>query len=273
MKPIISIIIVNYRSRGLVREAIKSFKRLQTSLTHEIIVVDNEGDAKLEECISERFPDVMYVPLRKNLGLAVANNTGARLARGTYFLFCNPDITAMPGCLEVLHDHLEKNPDIGIAGPCLINPNGSIQQSYYRFYTPLTPLYRRLFLGRYSFGKKHLQRFLMQEEDMSHPKDVDLLMGASLFVRSSTLDRVGLMDENFFLYFEDVDWCKRFWDAGFRVTYVPHAHMIHLHKRDSAQKMGFFSLFDRHTRIHISSGIRYFLKHWPDYARKKQHAS
>ena len=273
INPTISIIIVNYRSGALVRETIKSFKCLHTALTYEIIVVDNEGDRKLQECIAERFGDVHYVALRRNLGLAVANNTGARVARGTYLLFSNPDITAMEGCLETLHDHLEKNPDIGIAGPRLLNPNGTVQQSYYHFYTPLTPLYRRLFLSRFAFAKKHLEHFLMRQEDMSQPRDVDLLMGACLFVRKSVLDDVGLMDENFFLYFEDVDWCKRFWNAGYRVVYIPQARMIHLHKRDSAQKTGIFSVFDRYTRIHIASSIRYFLKHWPHYARRKEHTS
>ena len=98
--------------------------------------------------------------------------------------------------------------------------------SYYKFYSPLTPAFRRLWIGRLPYAKRHLDAFLMRDADISRPFDADFIMGACLFVRVSALTRVGFMDENFFLYFEDTDWCKRFWDAGYRVSYVPQAKVF-----------------------------------------------
>lgn len=263
----ISVVIVNYKSDGLVRECIKGFKLAYTTHAVEIIVVDNGGDGALGDLLTRRFPDVKYFLLKKNLGLSAANNLGARVARGRYIFFANPDITVRDGALDALYAFMDAQPDVGVCGPQLLNPDGSVQQSYYRFYSLCTPAFRRLWIGRLKYAQRHLDAFLMRDADISHPFDADFIMGACLFVRASALERVGLMDEHFFLYFEDTDWCKRFWDAGYRVSYVPQAKVFHIHMRDSARRMGIFSLFNPLTRKHIASGIKYFIKHWPNYAR------
>lgn len=263
----ISIVIVNYKSDDLVRECIKGFKLARTIRSYEIIVVDNGGDGRFGAVLEQRFPDVKYFRLKKNLGLSAANNLGARTASGKYIFFANPDITICDGALDKLYAFMETHADVGVCGPQLLNPDGSIQQSYYRFYSIITPALRRLWLGNLAFARAHLDAFLMRDADVSRPFDADFIMGACLFVRVSALARVGLMDERFFLYFEDTDWCKRFWDAGYRVSYVPQAKVYHIHMRDSARRMGIFSLLDSLTRKHIVSGIYYFIKHWPNYAR------
>ncbi len=263
----ISIVIVNYRSDGLVRECIKGFKLARTIRSYEIIVVDNGGDGTFGDVLKSRFPDVQYFRLKKNLGLSAANNFGAQNTKGTYIFFANPDITAHDSALDELYAFMEASPNVGVCGPQLLNPDGSIQQSYYRFYSLLTPAFRRLWFGRLAFARRHLDSFLMSDADLSHPFDADFIMGACLFVRVSAIADVGGMDDRFFLYFEDTDWCKRFWNAGYRVSYVPQAKVFHIHMRDSARRMGIFSLFDSLTRIHIISGIKYFIKHWPNYAR------
>jgi GT2 family glycosyltransferase len=100
----------------------------------------------------------------------------------------------------------------------------------------------------------------MEDYDHSATADVDWLLGAVLMVRRSALEKVGLLDERFFLYFEDTDWCRRFWAAGFRVVYCTEATMVHYHERLSAQGSWFLSPFRRSTRIHISSAVKYFSK-------------
>lgn len=262
MFPDVSIIILNYQSRGLTRECIKSFKRHASRFTYEIIVVDNGGEEALERTLAERFGDVRYLKIMRNVGFAAGNNRGAHSARGKYLLFANQDLTALEGSLNTLISFMEENLDVGICGPRLLNPDGSLQQSYYRFYRPMTPVYRRTLLGRTKKGQNHLDTFLMRDVDMTRAQNVDFLMGAALCVRRSAIETVGLFDERFFFYFEDTDWCKRFWRAGYRVCYVPQSTMVHLHGRDSAQKMGIASLFDRATRLHIQSGIKYFIKHY-----------
>ncbi len=265
----VSIVIVNYRTKHLVRECLRSFAALSHSIRFECIVVDNGRDPGLKEMLRSNFAHAAYIPLRENRGFSAGVNTGISLARGTYVFVLNPDATALPGVLDRLFEYMEAHPDVGIAGPQLLNPDRSIQQSYYRFYRPLTPFFRRLPIGRWKAGRAHLDHFLMKDADPTRGMEVDWLLGAALFVRRSAIERVGMMDsERFFLYFEDTDWCKRFWQAGFRVCYVPQAQMIHLYKRDSAQKGFFKGLFDRAARAHMASGVRFFIKHRKDYVPK-----
>ncbi|MDO8489928.1 MAG: glycosyltransferase family 2 protein [bacterium] len=261
MTPDVSIIILNYKSRGLTRECIKSFKRLRSRATFEIIVVDNSAEKEVEQTLTERFPEVRYIKLMRNVGFAAGNNVGMRAAHGRYLCIANQDLTALEGSLDTLVEFMDANPEVAVSGPRLLYADGTAQQSCFRFYEPLTPLYRRTVLGSLPMGKRHIERFLMKDTDISRVSDVDFLMGACLCVRRSAIEEVGLFDEQFFFYFEDTDWCKRFWAAGWRVCYVPESEMIHLHSRDSAQRMGLASLFDRATQLHIFSGIKYFLKH------------
>lgn len=263
----ISIIIVNYHARGLVRECIKGIKRLNSKLQLEIIVVDNSPREGLEEVLTERFPDVRYLPQERNVGFAAGNNAGIRQAKGKYVMLLNYDITPLVESFDRLHEYLEKNPNVGMAGPQLVNPNGTVQHSFYRFHSLLTPLFRRLWIGRLGFGRRHLDRFLMADVDTRAPFDVDWLLGACLMVRASAIQSVGMMDERFFLYFEDTDWCRRFWQAGLLVRYVPDAKMVHLHRRESAKGGGIFSLTRRTTRIHVISWLKYILK-WHTYGRR-----
>ena len=265
--PELSFVILNYKTKELVRECVKNIYRSHIALSFEVIVVDNGRDEGLEALLEERFGDVRYIPLSRNIGCAAGNNMGIRAARGTYVIISNADVTVLPGALEALHATMERRADIGIAGPRLLNPDGTIQESYYRFYQPFTPIYRRLWIGTLPFAKKHIDTFLMKDVDVRGCIDVDSLMGAFLFVRRSAIDRVGPFDERFFLYFSDTDWCMRFWRAGYRVLYHSDITLIHLHKRQSAQYMGLRSLRDPVTRIHIADGIRYFLKYRMNYER------
>ncbi|MEK7648926.1 MAG: glycosyltransferase family 2 protein [Patescibacteria group bacterium] len=266
-KPAFSFVILNYRTKELVRECIANIYRANIQLAFEIIVVDNSRDAGLEEILEQRYPRVRYIPLARNIGCAAGNNVGMNAARGEYIIISNADVTLLSGALEMLYRFLHDHQDVGIVGPRLLNPDGSIQESYYRFYRLLTPVYRRLWIGKLPFARKHIEAFLMKDIEVNGPTDVDSLMGAFLIARRSAVQKVGLFDERFFLYFSDTDWCMRFWQNGFRVVYHSSAQLIHLHKRQSAQRMGLHSIRDTATRIHIIDGIRYFLKYPMTYAR------
>jgi len=148
-----------------------------------------------------------------------------------------------------------------LLGPQLLNFNGTIQESCFRFHKPLTIVCRRTLLGRTSWGKKELARFAMEDFDRQSDKEVDWLLGAALMLRRQALNDVGPMDERFFLYFEDTDWCRRFWDKGWGVVYWPSAKMHHYHGRSSKRTSGVADLFfNKYTWIHISSAIKYFWK-------------
>ncbi|MDP2656151.1 MAG: glycosyltransferase family 2 protein [bacterium] len=256
----VSIIIVNYHSEGLARECVKEFTHLHTSLSQEIIVVDNSPGRGLETILQERFPAVHYISMGRNVGLSRANNAGARRASGDHILICNPDVTPHAGSLDTMVGYLRSHPDVGIVGPRLHNPDGAIQQSYYRFYRLLTPMYRRTIFARTWLGKRHLQHFLMRDVSLDIPTSVDWLLGAVLCVRRKDYEDVGMMDEKFFLYMEDVDLCRTFWKSGKAVHYLPNATMTHLYHRESAGG-GILDIFKSITRIHIMSSIKYFFKH------------
>lgn len=260
--PDLSLIILNYNNAGLTRECVKNLKGHATRATLEIIVVDNSNDAGLAETLHTRYPDVQYIPLRANVGFARGNNVGIARARGRYVAVVNYDITPLPRALDELLSYMDAHPDVGIAAPRLFNPDGSIQQSYYRFHRLMTPIYRRLSFGKLPSGKKHLDYFMMRDISMDEPHDIDWALGAFLCMRQATLEEVGSFDERFFLYLEDTDLSRRCWLKGWRVRYLPDVHMLHLHLRDSAHTMGVLALRNTTTRIHIYSAIKYFLKQW-----------
>ena len=194
------------------------------------------------------------------MGLASGVNTALAQARGQYFLVLNPDMIALPGSVSKIVSFMDSNPDVGIAGGKLISPNGKLHHSCYRFYTPLPILYRRTFLGKTKRGKQTIRHFLMKDFDHASEEDVDWLMGACLMVRKKAYREVGGMDERFFLYFEDVDWCRRFWEKGWRVSYVPQAVFSHYHQRTSERGALLGIFFNRSTREHIKSACKYFWK-------------
>jgi GT2 family glycosyltransferase len=193
--------------------------------------------------------------------LAAAVNQGIARAMGEYILMLNPDVITFPGAVQTLIAFLDRNPRVGIAGGKLLSPNSKLQHSAFRFYRPSTVLYRRTWLGATNHGQQEIKRFLMKDFDHDHVQPVEWLMGSCYMLRSAAIKEVGGMDERFFLYFEDVDWCRRFWEKGWQVVYVPEARFSHFHQRRSRshQWLGIFTNWT--TREHILSALKYFWKY------------
>ena len=156
---------------------------------------------------------------------------------------------------------LKVHPEVGMVGPQLLNPDKTIQHSCARFRGLMNPLYRRTLLGRLKGGTAMVRHYLMVDADHTKIQPVDWLLGACLMLKRNHLTTAGLLDERFFLYFEDIDWCRRFWAKGLKIVYLPTAHMIHYHRRLSAEDTIFTALFSAPTRAHIASGIKYFWKY------------
>jgi len=258
----LSIIILNYKTQGLVKQCIKNVREATDNLDYEIIVVDNGSNDGCEKMMKENFSEIKFIQTGKNLGFAAGNNRGIKEANGKYVMLLNPDITVLDNSIKKMVDFMEKNPEVGLAGPKLINPNGTYQISCRTFQTPRLIFYRRTPLGRLTFAKKLLQEHLMLEFDHETNKEVDWVMGACMLVRKSALDKVGLLDERFFFYVEDMDWCRRFWQNGFKVFYLAEAEMVHLYERASASDDWSFWNFNKMTRRHIASWIKYFAKYF-----------
>lgn len=264
----LSIIILNYKTQGLVKQCIRNVRAGIDNLDYEIIVVDNGSNDGCEEMMAENFSDVKFIQTGKNLGFAAGSNVGINKAKGKYIMLLNPDVTVLNHSLNKMIRFMEDYPQVGLAGPRLINPDGSYQISCRTFQTPKLILYRRTFLGLLPDAKKQLAEHLMLDFDHKTNLPVDWVMGACMIVRQSAMEKVGLLDERFFFYVEDMDWCRRFWDNDFKVYYIADAEMVHLYERASAVDNWNFWTFNKMTRWHIASWLKYFAK----YLGVKKHA-
>jgi hypothetical protein len=267
----ISVIIVNYRTPGLLKQCIRGFDLVHIKLSYEIIVIDNNSGDGSKDMIAEHFPNVTYISSPSNVGLAKAINAGIKKSQGDFILIVNPDIAVLDGAVEKLYNFLQENPKAALVAPRLVNPDGTTQLSCYKFPSRMVPVYRRTPLGRLPWARNSLQEYLMLDWDHNNNRTVDWVLGASMLIRKSAIDQVGLMDERFFLYFEDVDWCRRFWEQQWEVHYIADAKMVHYHQRLSAESPGLSGIFSKATRIHILSGIKYFMKYF-DQRKKKEAA-
>jgi hypothetical protein len=257
----LSVIATHHRTPELLKLFLESLKAAATDLRLEIIVVDSEAEEETGEFLASDFPEIIYLPFKENTGYAKLVNAGLNRARGEYLLVLNADIILVSGALEKMLQYMKENFTAGMLGPQLLNFNGSRQESCFRWYRPLTILYRRTWLGKTAAGKKDLARFLMKDQDLARPQAVDWLLGAAMFFRRAAFSSVGPMDERFFMYFEDVDWCRRFHQHGWQVVYLPDAKIYHYHGKVSKTENFWSHFFNKYFWIHLSSAFKYFLKH------------
>lgn len=259
----LSIVITSYKNRELLKVCMDSVKKCATDVEHELIVADGETDEESEMMMREDYSDVKFFGFKENVGFQALVKKGIENSAGKYVLLLNGDIIVTPDSIQKLLAFIKTDDSIGMVGPKLLNFDGSAQPSCFRFYKPMTIAYRRTFLGKLSFAKKHLDWFLMKDYDGKDPKDVDWLMGSSLMISRKAIEKVGLLDPQYFMYMEDVDWCRRFWENGFRVVYYPFASMHHYHGKGSAKGSVIRQLLlNKYTWIHIASGVKYFKKFW-----------
>ncbi|MFA6409958.1 MAG: glycosyltransferase family 2 protein [Candidatus Buchananbacteria bacterium] len=279
----LSIVILNYKQKGLLKQCLKGIILAQPQLDYEIIVVDNKSDDGSLEMVKEIFlakkddnqpqlklpitkplavPPIQTIQADVNNGFAAGNNLGIAKALGKYVMILNPDVAIVSGVLEKMVDFMQNNSDVGMIGPRLINPDGSTQYSCRRFPGSLVPVYRRTIFGKLPFAKKIIDSYLMLDFDHENNRLVDWLFGACLVIRKSALDKVGSFDEKFFMYFEDLDLCRRFWQQNFKVLYFAGAEMVHYHQQWSTEKGGIFGVLRRGGRVHVASGIKYFIKYF-----------
>lgn len=256
----LSIIITTYNCRGLLRQLLRGLLKFPPQATHEIIVIDNDSLDKTDEMMQQQFPAISYTRLKKNLGLAKGNNLGIHKSTGEYILILNPDIAIFDHEIDRLLQFLKEHKNAGLVAPQLLHPDKTIQLSAFTFPKWYTPILRRTPLGKFSWSKKQLKHYMMKDWDHTESKKVDWVLGASMLIRRAALSQVGLQDENFFLYFEDVDWCKRFWEKGFEVWYTPESKLVHYHKRESAESPGLKGIFSPLTKTHIRSWLTYLKK-------------
>lgn len=262
MKKDVSILIVHYNTPGLLRQTLKGFFQSDTRSSYEVIVVDNNPAQRVIPWVQKEFPAVRLLASDTNVGFGQGMNLAMQQAVGRYYFIFNPDIAIFDGALDALVDYLDQQTDIGMVGPKLLNPDRTLQYSCYRFMKPSVIFYRRLPLIRgLGFARRAVDAYQMKDWDHEEIQDVDYLLGAALFVRATAVEQVGGFDPAFFIYFEDQDWCRRFWLSGWRVVYHPDIQLIHYHRRETAEGSFFQQLKNPLTRIQMQSALYYYKKY------------
>lgn len=258
----LSIVILNYKSQGHLRQGLRFLQACKLPFDVEIIVVDNGSHDQSAEVTARAYPGATFIGLPVNRGYSYGNNVGLRQATGDFVMILNPDTSLTPGAIETLVNYLQEHPSVGLVAPKLINPDGSTQLSGALFQSFLIPLWRRSWLGNWPGPKQALERFFIKNWDRTTSRPVGWALGACYVIRRQALQEVGFFDERFFLYFEDVDYCRRMWDKNWEVHYVADAEIIHYLSRTSAVNPGMSGILSYATRIHINSWMKYTKKYF-----------
>jgi GT2 family glycosyltransferase len=193
----------------------------------EIIVVDNASADGSPECVAQQFPHVRLIQTGANLGFAKANNVGIAASKGRYLCLVNSDVKVLEDCINRLVDFCEQHADVGMVGPHVIGGDGKLQRSCRGFPGIWNMFCRALAFDSIFPGNRLFTGYSLSHWSHNTERPVDILSGCFWLVRKAALDKVGTLDEVFFMYGEDMDWCKRFWSNGWKVVYVPSAHAIH----------------------------------------------
>jgi len=226
----LSVIIVNWNTRDLLVRCLDSIAQAAQGMKAEVFVVDNGSSDGSGRTVREKFSEVILIENKANLGFAGANNQALRQSKGNYLLLLNPDTQVKGGAIQELISLMDAHLDAGITGMQLLNSDGSKQNSIANFPSLATELLNKSLL-RWLFPEK----FPGKGNDYPEPIEVDSVIGACMMVRREALDQVGLLDEDYFLFLEETDWCYRMKRAGWKIYHVPQAEVYHFQGK-SAEK-------------------------------------
>jgi hypothetical protein len=227
----LSIVIVNWNTCELLAQCLDSIFAHPPGGDFEVWVVDNDSQDGSREMVQDRFPMVHLVANGENPGFARANNQALRRACGKYILLLNPDTLVTHGALERLVRFMEENPEAGGAGPRLLNPDLTLQESCYPRPTLFSEFWRMFHLE----SIRHQGTYPMDQWSLEEDREVDVLKGACMIVRCDVLNQVGFLDEDYYIYSEEVDLCYRMQQAGWRLYWVPQAQVIHFGGQSTQQ--------------------------------------
>lgn len=257
--PVLSIVIVNWNTRNLLRDCLKSVQE-ETLLSHEVWVVDNGSSDGSQEMVRTEFPHVHLIANTDNKGFAAANNQAFPLCQGEYVLLLNSDTVVLDGALDKMVAFMHGRQEVGALGCKLLNADGSLQPSAHRFYSTWRSLVENR-VAHMIWPHKHANTPLLSFWDHSSPRQVDWVCGAVLMVRKHVLNDIGMLDESFFMYGEEVDWQMRMAKANHQVWFMPGARIVHYgggSSRDIVTTM---------KRMEIDNRARFVDKHYPPLAR------
>jgi len=255
-QPDVSIVIVTWNGKRYALECLESLRMLKSKLSLQVIVVDNASTDGTPEAIRRQYPEVELAENSANLGFAKGNNVGIAMSRGRYVCLLNSDVVVPPGCFETMVDYMDAHSDIGLLGPKMLSPDGGIGPSVMKLPTVWNSLCCALGLHSIFKNSNFFGGYLMPNFPYDKIEDVEVLTGWFWMTPKPALDQVGGLDERFFMYGEDIDWCHRYLKAGWRVVFFPGAEALHYGAASSAQAP---------TRFYVEmrrANLQYFRKHY-----------
>lgn len=257
----VSVVIVSYNTENLLDACLSSVFK-QTRCAFEVIVIDNASTDESLQIVRSKYPDVVLVSNDQNVGFAAANNQGFAIAKGCQVLMLNPDTAILDSAIDVMCSFLDDNPDVGAVGAQNLKPGGGIQKSCHHFPTLWTKIIEyaqlsRLFPHARWAGKANMSYWCYDEV-----KEVDWLSGSCMMIRGEALRQVGHLDDAFFLYMEEVDWCFRAKKIEWKVVYTPEAKIVHYHGMSSGQLEESQMISKNISKHYFASHYYYFRKHY-----------
>jgi N-acetylglucosaminyl-diphospho-decaprenol L-rhamnosyltransferase len=234
--PELEVAIVSHGAEGLLRRCLSSLHDHPASVPTKVTVVDSGSPDRTPEMVEREFPEVNLIRC-PNIGFSAANNLVLRATAATYVLLLNPDTEVFDGTLDLALERLRTSPDVGMVGCRLVTEYGELDHAAKRsFPTPLSALAHFTGIGRRGDAPAALSQYRATHLGEDEAGEVDAVNGAFMLVRMEAVSEVGLLDEGYWLYMEDLDWCARFWRAGWRVRYEPGATAIHVKGGSSGKR-------------------------------------
>jgi len=251
----LSVVVVSWNVRELLRRCLQSVLGEYPISNIQVLVVDNGSSDGSAAMVRDEFPAVQLIANDQNRGFTAASNQGLAAAQGRYLLLLNPDTEVVGGALATMIAYLDAQPRVGALGPRLRYPDGRLQPSRRRFPTMATALLESTVVQQWWPDNGVLRSYTMADTPEDTTQPVDWVVGACLLVRRAAYEQVGGLDEGFFMYSEELDWCRRIKNAGWEIVYLPAATIIHHEGKSSEQVVP-----ARHIYFQ-SSKVRYFRKH------------
>ncbi|MBN1997361.1 glycosyltransferase family 2 protein [candidate division KSB1 bacterium] len=244
----VSIIIINYNTKKLLIDCIRSVYRFVKNISFEIIVVDNSSSDGSVPAVKQEFPNLVIVENSENVGFAPANNQAINIAAGKNILLLNSDTILLNNAVKKMTDYLNSNPEAGIVGPKVLNKDRTIQSSYSRF-----PNLKYEVLRAFRMEAWYVRHRIQSDKRIEQgiPFQVDWVTGCCFLIRTSVVDQIGLLDESYFLFNEEVDWSLRATKAGWKIYYIPEALIIHLGGQSTSKNPYFYLIHRYKTRLYF----------------------
>ena len=232
----VSIIIVNWNTKGLLRDCLSSVYEHSGDIDYEIIVIDNASTDGSADMVKNDFQQVILIENSDNRGFAAANNQGIAVAKGRYVLLLNSDTVVLDNAIANTVRFADENPQAAVTGCKVLNPDRTLQRTCFMFPSVLNMLLSSTYLYKLFPKSRFFGREQMTFWDRSDVRPVDVVTGCFMLVRREAIEQVGMMDEQFFMYGEETDWCYRFREKGWEVMFAPVGDIIHFGGQSTAQK-------------------------------------